>query len=225
MTLRKSGLASLEADSQRSYERTVSRPRGTCTPGPARTIVGRMPRAPVPIRCTARLLRPATPKRATWTFLVLPATASAKLPSRGMTTVDGTFGGQPFQATLSPDGAGSHWMRVDRALAEAAGVTAGDSVVLVCTPVAIEPEPAVPADVRKAFAAHPAAQAQWTTLTPVQRRDWIHWITSGRQAATRGKRLATACDMLASGKRRACCFDRSGLYSAGNIGAPEAAAD
>jgi len=184
-----------------------------------------VPRSAAPIRCTARLLRPATPTRASWTFLVLPAAASAKLPSRGMTTVEGTFDGQPFQTTLSPDGAGSHWMRVDRALAEAAGVTAGASVALVFAPVAVEPEPAVPADVRKAFAAHPAAQTQWATLTAVQRRDWIHWITSGKKTGTRVKRLATACDMLGSGKRRACCFDRSGLYSAGNIGAPEAAAD
>ena len=36
-------------------------------------------------------------------------------------------------------------------------------------------------------------------------------------------RIATACDMLASGKRRACCFDRSGMYSKGNMGAPLAA--
>ena len=35
--------------------------------------------------------------------------------------------------------------------------------------------------------------------------------------------IATACDMLASGKRRACCFDRSGMYSRGNLGPPQAA--
>ena len=50
------------------------------------------------------LLRPATPKNASWTFLVLPADASTKLPTRSMITVEGTFGRQPFQATLEPDG-------------------------------------------------------------------------------------------------------------------------
>jgi len=175
------------------------------------------------IRCTTRLLRPATPKTATWTFVVLPQAASAKLPSRSMTTVDGTLDGHVFRSTLEPDGAGSHWFKVDKAMREAAGVAAGDTVELVLTPVAEEPEPTVPADMRKALGAHPEAKAQWTTLTPVQRRDWIHWITSGKKAETRVKRLATACDMLGSGKRRACCFDRSGMYSKGNMGAPEAA--
>lgn len=177
------------------------------------------------IRCTTRLLRPAAPARATWCFLVLPARASARLPSRGMVSVAGTIDGHPFAATLSPDGAGRHWLKVDAALREAAGVAPGDTVTLVFAPTAATPEPEVPRDVRDALRDHAAARTQWATLTPAQRRDWIFWITSGKQAATRVKRLATACDMLAAGKRRACCFDRSGRYSAGSIGAPVAAGD
>lgn len=140
-----------------------------------------------------------------------------------MVTVDGTLAGQSFQATLAPDGVGSHWFKVEKKLREAADVAVGDRVELVLSPMAEEPEPTVPADVRKALAAHPPAHAQWKTLTAVQRRDWIHWITSGKKAETRVKRLATAFDMLGSGKRRACCFDRSGMYSKGNMGAPAAA--
>ncbi|WP_407353524.1 YdeI/OmpD-associated family protein [Luteimonas sp. R10] len=174
------------------------------------------------IRFKAKLLRPASPKGAAWTFLVLPASASAKLPTRSMTTVDGTLAGQPFQATLEPDGQGSHWLKVDRALRDAAGAAAGDTVALEIAPVAKEPEPRVPADLRTALAAHPDARAQWADLTAVARRDWIHWVTSGKKAETRERRIHTACDMLASGKRRACCFDRSGIYSKG-FSAPTAA--
>jgi len=180
-------------------------------------------RASTPIRCKTRLLRPATPKAATWAFVVLPPTASAQLPTRSMVTVEGTLDGHAFQTTLEPDGAGSHWFKVDRALRDAAGIAAGDVVELALSPVAEEPEPAVPTDVRKALADHPAAHTQWETLKAVQRRDWIHWITSGKKAETRVRRLASACDMLGSGKRRACCFDRSGMYSKGNMGAPVAA--
>lgn len=175
------------------------------------------------IRFSAPLHRPAEPKGATWTFLVLPKTASAKLPARSMTTVEGTFAGQPFQATLEPDGDGSHWLKVERALREAAGVKAGDKVELAIAPVKEEPEPTVPPDVRKALTAAAEANAVWVSLTALARRDWIHWMTSGKKAETRVKRIATACDMLASGKRRACCFDRSGMYSKGNMGAPVAA--
>ena len=174
------------------------------------------------IRFETKLLQPATPSGASWAFLVVPTQASAKLPARGMVTVDGTLAGHPFQATLAPDGQGSHWLKVDEALQQAAGVAAGDTVALEIAPVAVEPEPAVPPDLRQALVAHPAARAQWDDLTAVARRDWIFWIVSGKKAETRTKRIATACDMLASGKRRACCFDRSGIYSKA-LAAPEAA--
>ncbi len=178
---------------------------------------------PVGIRFKAKLLRPASPKGAAWSFLVLPAKASGKLPTRSMTTVDGFIDGHRFQATLEPDGAGSHWLKVSRALREAAGVDVGDTVELDITPVAREPEPNVPADLRKALVAAPDARAVWSDITPVARRDWIHWITSGKKAGTRARRITTACSMLASGKRRACCFDRSGIYSK-TMSAPEPAA-
>ena len=176
-----------------------------------------------PIKFKAKLSRPVTPKGAAWTFVVLPTATSKKLPARSMVTVDGTLEGQPFQATLEPDGQGSHWLKIDKPLREAAGVAAGDSVALEVTPVEKEPEPKVPADLKQALANNPAAKATWAEITPVARRDWIHWITSGKKAETRVKRIATACDKLACGNRRACCFDRSGMYSKGNMGAPEAA--
>lgn len=167
----------------------------------------------------AELLRPANPKGATWSFLVLPAAASAKLPTRSMAPVEGTFAGQPFQATLEPDGQGSHWLKVGRALRERAGAAVGDTVALEIAPTAEQPEPRVPVDLRKALAANPAAKAQWSDITRVARRDWIQWVTSAKQAETRERRIANACAMLASGKRRACCFDRSGIYG-GGVSAP-----
>lgn len=174
------------------------------------------------IRFAAKLLRPAEPKNAAWSFLVLPKAASAKLPARSMVTVDGTLGGAPFQATLEPDGAGSHWLKVEKKLREVAGAEIGAMVGLEIAPVAIEPEPKLPADLRKALAADAAARATWKDITPVARRDWIHWITSGKKAETRAKRIDVARDKLACGSRRACCFDRSGMYSKGNMGAPKA---
>ena len=176
------------------------------------------------IRFKAKLIRPATPKNATWSFLILPAQASAKLPTRGMTTVEGVLEGQPFKATLDPDGRGSHWLKVPRALRDKAGVDVGDTVAIEIelTPASQAPEPRVPADLRKALAAAPDARAQWSGLTPVGRRDWIQWVTSAKKEDTRARRVASACDMLACGKRRVCCFDRSGIYSKA-LGAPEAA--
>ncbi len=69
--------------------------------------------------------------------------------------------GHPFQATLDPDGQGGHWLKVDKALREVANVAAGDTVTLAITPVDVEPEPRVPADLRRALAANSAASATW----------------------------------------------------------------
>ena len=166
------------------------------------------------IRFKAKLLRPAeSAKGDSWTFLILPKSASAKLPSRGMTAIEGSINGFPFQAALEPDGQKSHWLKVDRKLSKSAGAEAGDIVTLEIAPAGRETEPEVPTDLRKALATAPKARALWSEITPNARRDWIHWITSAKQAETRARRIKNACSMLAAGKRRVCCFDRSGFYS------------
>jgi hypothetical protein len=148
--------------------------------------------------------------------------ASEKLPTRGMTTVEGTINGYPFRATLEPDGQRSHWLKVNRKMREAAGADVGDVVTLEITSAGEEPERRVPADLGKALAAAPKARALWSDITPIARRDWIHWITSAKRPETRARRIDNACEMLAAGKRRVCCFDRSGFYSK-SFGSPEAA--
>ena len=174
--------------------------------------------APSKIRFSAKLHRPAAngkPVSEGWAFLNLPKQASAKLPSRSMASIEGTLNGSAFAATLEPDGQGGHWLKVGRKMREAAGVEAGDIVTLEIAPVAPgrEPEPNVPADLRKGLAAATAkAKEVWSDITPMARRDFVHWVVSAKQAETRARRVEKACDMLAKGKRRPCCFDRSGMY-------------
>ena len=105
---------------------------------------------------------------------------------------------------------------------EAAGVDAGDVATLEIAPATEEPEPKVPADLRKALGADSKARALWSDITPIARRDWIHWIVSAKRPETRARRIDNACAMLANGKRRVCCFDRSGFYSQ-SFSSPKAA--
>jgi len=178
---------------------------------------------PSKIRFTAKLCRPATTGRAaSWTLLTLPKDASAKLPSRGMTMVEGAINGFPFRTTLEPDGRRSHWLKVERRLREAVGASVGEIVTLEIAITGEAQEPKVPADLRKALAATPKARASWSDITPIARTDWIHWVVSAKRAETRARRIESACSMLAAGKRRVCCFDRSGVYSKG-FSAPRAA--
>lgn len=172
---------------------------------------------------SATLRRPArTGDGEPWCFVVLPREVSDTLPRRGRTSVEGLLNGQPFQATLEPDGQLSHWLPLGEAFCTAAGAQAGTRVVLEIAPVPTEPEPEVPADLREALQAAPAARSTWEATTTIARMDWIHWIESAKQAKTRSKRVGDACDMLASGKKRVCCFDPSGFYSKA-LRAPEAA--
>ena len=174
------------------------------------------------IRFRAKLFRPATAKGGSWSFLTLPKNASLKLPSRGMTTVDGTINGFPFRATLEPDGEKSHWLKVNRKMREAAGAEAGDVVTLEIAPSGEELEARVPADLRKALTAAQKARALWFNITPKARGEWIQWITSAKQPETRTRRIKNTCSMLVAGKRRPCCFDRSGFYDK-SLSAPKAA--
>ena len=104
---------------------------------------------------------------------------------------------------------------------EAAGATVGDIVTIELAPLKKEPEPDIPADFQQALAAAPEARMVWNTTTTLARVDWIHRITSAKQLKTRAKRIADACEMLASGKKQVCCFDPSGYYSKA-FRAPEA---
>jgi hypothetical protein len=110
-------------------------------------------------------------KIGSWTLLRLPKSASAQLPSRGMTMVEGTINGFPFQAPLEPDGKGSHLFRVDADLRDAAGIDAGDTVRIVFEPSKAWPEPEVPADLNQALASDPRANALWLQITPMARWD------------------------------------------------------
>jgi hypothetical protein len=172
-----------------------------------------------------RLLRPAqSDNKNKWAFVVLPAEVSAKLPRRGRTSVEGTLNGQSFTALLEPDGKKSHWLKIDGQLMKKSGVDFGEIAHFEIKSMEQEPEPEIPADLAAALAAAQEARVTWEETTTIARIDWIHWITSAKQAKTRQKRIDDACDMLASGKKRVCCFDSSGFYSKA-FSAPQTADD
>lgn len=159
------------------------------------------------------LLCPKDQGKSPWGFVVLPLAVSEKLPRRGRTSIEGTVNGHAFTATLEPDGNKSHWLRIDEALMQAAGITFGDRLHFEIQAVQQEPEPEVPEDMLTALQAVPEAWETWLDTTTLARVDWVHWATSAKQAKTRTKRIHDACDMLSSGKKKVCCFDPSGYYS------------
>lgn len=144
-----------------------------------------------------------------WTIVRLPESASEKLPSRGMVMAKGTINGFSFEAALEPDGKGSHWFRLDKAMLKAAEGDAGETVTLAIEPIKEWPEPEIPEDLKKALTSAPQAQIVWMDTTPMARWDWIRWIRSTKNPETRKKRIEVALSKLKSGMRRPCCFNRS----------------
>jgi hypothetical protein len=144
-----------------------------------------------------------------WIILRLPERASAKLPSRGMTLVEGTVNGFHSKIVLEPDGKGSHWFRVDSELSKSAGLEAGTTVTMAIEPSKEWPEPEVPSDLKKALASDPQANALWMDITPMARWDWLRWIRSTSNLETRNRRIKVTLSKLKSDKRRPCCFNRN----------------
>lgn len=150
-----------------------------------------------------------------WTILKLPESASAQLPSRGMTMVSGTLNRIPFKAVLEPDGkygpglAPSHWFAPDKKLLKKANVAVGDMVKVSLEPTDDWIEPAIPDDVKKALSSSPKAEMLWNDITPLARWDWIRWIRAVKTQETRQKHIKVALDKLNKGNRRPCCFNRN----------------
>lgn len=73
-------------------------------------------------------------------------------------------------------------------------------------PRKVKHEPKPPAELHPAFAAalagNPAANATLEGFSPSARRDYLDWIAEAKQDATRAKRIATAIEWLAEGKKR-----------------------
>ena len=144
-----------------------------------------------------------------WTLLHLPESASVKLPSRALTMIKGTINGFPFQATLEPDGKGSHWFKVGKILQVEARIKAGDNVALEIEPTKEWIEPEVPGDLKKALSASQKAEDLWRDITPNARWDWIRWIRAVKTPETRQKHIEVALSKLNKGMRRPCCFNRN----------------
>lgn len=63
-----------------------------------------------------------------------------------------------------------------------------------------------PKDFRQAISRSDAAELAWKDITPLARNEWICWVTSSKKEETRAKRVRIACEQLAEGKRRPCCW-------------------
>ena len=60
----------------------------------------------------------------------------------------------------------------------------------------------VPEDLQAALKKNKKALAAFDAFPPGHRREYVNWITEAKRPETRAKRLATAVEWMAEGKRR-----------------------
>lgn len=83
----------------------------------------------------------------------------------------------------------------------AAALAAKGQPMRVAAPRPARAEIAMPDDLAEALAICPAAQAQFAAFPPGARREYLEWVTSAKQPATRARRVETTVAQAAEGKR------------------------
>lgn len=64
----------------------------------------------------------------------------------------------------------------------------------------------VPNDIEKVLTADQDVLDTWNKLTPIQRNEWICWVTIVKKAETRTEHLRRMIEELKEGKRTPCCW-------------------
>ena len=110
--------------------------------------------------------------------------------------VRGTINGHPFRSTVAVYG-GRSYLPVNKALRDAAGVAAGDAVV-----VELEADDqARTVDPPPDLAADREARAAFEGLSFTHQREYAEWVAEAKREATRRRRVAQAVEMLRDGRR------------------------
>ena len=61
-------------------------------------------------------------------------------------------------------------------------------------------------DIKAALSSDSEILKNWNSLTPIQRNEWICWITIVKQESTRKEHISRMMEQLKEGKRQPCCW-------------------
>jgi uncharacterized protein YdeI (YjbR/CyaY-like superfamily) len=64
----------------------------------------------------------------------------------------------------------------------------------------------VPSDMQKALTSDANILEKWNKLTPIQRNEWICWVTIVKKNETRIEHTDRMLEDLKEGKRQPCCW-------------------
>ena len=96
---------------------------------------------------------------------------------------------------------GENLIGLNKAVREAVGVAAGDTVAVEITVDGAERSVEVPDDLAAALADAGATEA-FAALAPSHRKEYVRWVTEAKKAETRASRIAKAVEMVLAGETR-----------------------
>jgi hypothetical protein len=147
----------------------------------------------------ARLVRPDAP--GSWTFVKVPAAVSKALGARGRVPVKGTVNERPLTGSLMPDGEGGHFLVVNKAIRDAAGVDVGDRVEVVLEVDTAERRVEVPPELAEALAVDTEARRAFEAFSYSHQKEYADWVGEAKKAETRLSRAQKAVEMVREKKR------------------------
>jgi len=63
-----------------------------------------------------------------------------------------------------------------------------------------------PNDIIKALKADTKLLERWNKLTPIQRNEWICWVTIVKKSETRAEHIRRLTEDIKEGKKQPCCW-------------------
>jgi hypothetical protein len=135
----------------------------------------------------------------TWTTLDIPTEVMSAFGKKGQVKVSGSINGHPFRSSAMPHGDGTHYLVINTSIREAVGVSQGDSVLVSMHADLEARQVTIPEDLVTALHENPASKAIFEKLSFSHQKQYVEWIESAKQAATRQDRISKTITMLPEG--------------------------
>lgn len=140
-------------------------------------------------------VQPAGPKGGS-AMVNLPAAVGQALGKKGLAPVRCRINNVEFRSSISPTGQGTHYLVLNQQVRSAAGIKAGDEILLR---IELDNEPRlveIPADVQASLQANPAAAARFAKMSYTHQKEHVVAIESAKTAETRLRRIQKMLDEL-----------------------------
>ena len=118
---------------------------------------------------------------------------------KGQVKVRGTLNGHPFRGSTLPHGDSTHYLVVNKSIRDAIGASQGDFVQVIMHKDDEERRAAIPNNLAAALQANPASKAIIEKLSYSHQKQYVEWIESAKQTATRQNRISKTITMLPEG--------------------------